>query len=83
MSESYALEYGEEEIEMHEDAIGSGSRVLLIDDVIATGGTAAATARLVESMGGKVIASCFLIELLALAGRKQLQGIETHAVLTF
>jgi adenine phosphoribosyltransferase len=81
VSTSYDLEYGSEHIEMHEDAVTSGQRVLLIDDVIATGGTAAATARLLGDMGAAVVGSCFLIELRALEGRKKLSGLPVHAVL--
>jgi len=81
--EEYNLEYGTDSIEMHRDAVRSGQRVLLIDDVIATGGTAAATARLVASMGASVVGACFLIELEFLAGRKVLEsaGIDVRAVL--
>ena len=81
--ESFALEYGTEEVEMHRDAVQAGQTVLLIDDVIATGGTAAATANLVRKMGGKVIGSSFLIELSNLEGRKLLPGIEVQAVLRY
>ena len=81
--ESYQLEYGSAEIEMHSDAVRRGQRVLLIDDVIATGGTAAATARLVRALGGEVIAACFLIELAFLEGRKALEGLPVEAVLRF
>ena len=83
VTESYELEYGTEQIEMHQDAIGAARNVLLIDDVIATGGTAAATARLVESMGGNVLGSSFLIELSFLDGRKMLDPISAHTVLTY
>jgi adenine phosphoribosyltransferase len=81
--ESYQLEYGSAEIEMHNDAVSRGQRVLLIDDVIATGGTAAATARLVRALGGEVVAASFLIELGFLEGRKALQGLPVEAVLHF
>ena len=81
VSEGYDLEYGSDRIEMHRDAVRPGQRALLIDDVIATGGTAAATARLIKSMGADVIGSCFLIELEALEGRKRL-SVPIHAVLT-
>lgn len=83
VSERFELEYGVEEIEMHRDAVDDGQRVLLIDDVIATGGTAAATARLVESMGARVVGSSFLIELAFLEGRKVLDPLPVHAVLSF
>ncbi|MDX1530925.1 MAG: adenine phosphoribosyltransferase [Rhodothermales bacterium] len=80
--EDYALEYGTDAVEAHADAVGPGDRVLVHDDVLATGGTAAATARLVERLGGTVVAFSFLIELEALGGRAQLpEGIAAHAVL--
>jgi adenine phosphoribosyltransferase len=81
--ERYDLEYGAEEIEMHRDAVRPGERVLLIDDVIATGGTASATARLVQSMGGEPLGASFLIELVALQGAKKLGDIPVHTVLKF
>ncbi|MFI5316486.1 MAG: adenine phosphoribosyltransferase [Myxococcota bacterium] len=80
---SYQLEYGSAEIEMHSDAVRDGQRVLVIDDVIATGGTAAATARLVRLLGGDVVAASFLIELGFLDGRKALDGLPIEAVLRF
>ncbi len=83
LAESYELEYGVEHVEMHRDAVAPGQKVLLIDDVIATGGTAAATADLVRRMGGEVVGSCFLIELSFLEGRKRLDGIDVHSVLTY
>ncbi len=83
VSESYDLEYGTEQIEMHRDAIRPDQNVLLIDDVIATGGTAAATVKLVQRMGGKVVGGSFLIELTALAGRKRLPGLDVRAVLAY
>ena len=81
--ESYDLEYGQAEIEMHQDAVRPGQRVLVIDDVIATGGTAAATARLVRALGGHVVAATFLIELAFLEGRKALDGVPVESVLRF
>ena len=81
--ESYDLEYGQAEIEMHSDAVRPGQRVLVIDDVIATGGTAAATARLVRALGGDVVAATFLIELAFLDGRKALNGLPVESVLRF
>lgn len=83
VAETYELEYGSEEIEMHRDTVQKGQRVLLIDDVIATGGTAAATSRLVRSMGGEVVAACFLIELGFLDGRKALDDTEIRSILTY
>jgi adenine phosphoribosyltransferase len=81
--ESYQLEYGSADIEMHSDAVQRGQRVLVIDDVIATGGTAAATTRLVRALGGEVVAASFLIELAFLDGRKALDGLPIEAVLRF
>jgi adenine phosphoribosyltransferase len=68
----YALEYGTDRLEMHQDAFPAGSRVLIVDDLIATGGTAAATAKLVQQAGGELVGFGFIIELLDLAGRKAL-----------
>ena len=81
--ESYALEYGTDSLEMHADAVEEGQRVLIVDDVIATGGTAKATASLVRRLGGTVHALAFLIELEALKGRNQLEGENVYAVLRY
>ena len=83
VKESYALEYGTDSLEMHEDAIGTGHTVLIVDDVIATGGTAKATAALVRRLGGTVHALAFLIELEALKGRDQLAGERVISVLKY
>ncbi len=72
ISESYSLEYGMDSIEMHVDSVGKGERILVVDDLLATGGTAAAACRLVEKLGGIVVGVSFLIELSFLSGRKQL-----------
>jgi len=80
---SYALEYGTDTIEMHQDAIKPGQRVLLVDDLIATGGTARAAAELVEKAGGEVVAFTFLIELADLKGRDKLAPYPVNAVLRF
>ena len=80
--EEYALEYGTDALEMHTDAVGSGARVVLVDDVLATGGTAAATRRLVERHGAAVVGCCFLIELGFLNGR-QLLGGRVESVLSY
>jgi len=69
----YTLEYGSDRIEMHVDAIAKGEKVLLVDDLIATGGTAEAAAKLIESMGGKIIECSFVIDLPDLGGRKRLE----------
>jgi adenine phosphoribosyltransferase len=82
-SESYALEYGQETLEIHKDAIAPGERVAIVDDVLATGGTAQATARLVERLGGIITAMAFMIELEFLGGRKRLAGYELFSLLTY
>jgi adenine phosphoribosyltransferase len=81
VSESYALEYGTDTLEIHADAVGEGDSVVIVDDVLATGGTAAATIRLVESLGAKVAGLVFLIELSDLGGRKLIDGYEINSVL--
>jgi adenine phosphoribosyltransferase len=80
---SYALEYGTDSLEIHEDAVESGQRVLVVDDLLATGGTASATVGLVRALGGNVVGVQFLIELAALGGRAKLDGEPVHAVLTY
>jgi len=81
--EEYALEYGTDALEMHEDALGAGARVLVVDDLLATGGTAAATRRLVERAGGIVVAFSFLIDLTFLHGRQQLAGSSVDAIVEY
>jgi adenine phosphoribosyltransferase len=80
---SYDLEYGTDALEMHADAIGKGQRVLIVDDLLATGGTARATTDLVKRLGGDVHALAFLIELVALSGRSKLVGENVHSVLQY
>jgi adenine phosphoribosyltransferase len=80
---SYALEYGTDSLEMHRDAVGAGQRVLIVDDLLATGGTAHATVELVRQLGGDVVGLAFLIELAALNGRARLEGEAIHVVLTY
>jgi adenine phosphoribosyltransferase len=79
----YALEYGTDGLEIHHDAIGNGHRVLLVDDLLATGGTAGAAIQLVERCGGRVVACAFLIELRFLDGRSRLRGHEVHALMSY
>jgi adenine phosphoribosyltransferase len=74
ISASYQLEYGIDALEMHRDAVGAGHRVILVDDVLATGGTICACAELVRQLGGNVVGFCFLMELEFLKGREKLQG---------
>ena len=81
ISESYALEYGMDSLEMHADAIPKGSRVLIHDDLIATGGTAAAASRLVERLGGEVVGYSFIIELGFLKGREILPNIQIESIM--
>jgi len=81
-SESYELEYGTDLLEIHRDAISPGEQVLVVDDVIATGGTAAATARLVARLGGTVVGFAFVLELGFLHGREQLPGFDVHTLVT-
>ncbi len=73
-SAAYALEYGSDSLEIHRDAFGHPCRVLIVDDLLATGGTASAAAQLVERLGGEVVACAFVIELSALNGRERLRG---------
>jgi adenine phosphoribosyltransferase len=80
---TYDLEYGTDSLEMHHDAIVAGQRVLIIDDLLATGGTARATVDLVKQTGGQVHGVAFLIELAFLGGRAKLTGERVHAVLTY
>ena len=80
---SYNLEYGQDSLEVHRDAVTRDQQVLIIDDLLATGGTAAAVAGLVESLGGKVAGLGFLIELEFLKGRDKLQRYELHSVLKY
>jgi adenine phosphoribosyltransferase len=81
--EAYALEYGSDALEIHEDAVGHGHRVLVVDDVLATGGTARAAASLVRQLGGDLRALAFLIELDALQGRSKLDGEQVYSVLRY
>ncbi len=81
----YDLEYGTDRVEMHVDAIARGERVLVVDDLIATGGTAAAAIKLVEHVGGEVVEACFVIDLPDLGGRRRLEalGHRVHALMAF
>lgn len=82
-AEEYHLEYGTDTLEIHQDAVGPGDRVLLVDDVIATGGTAGAAVRLIEGLGAEVIGVAVLIELAFLNGSDALDEVGLHAVLTY
>ena len=83
ITEEYELEYGTAALEIHKDAIRPGERVLVVDDVLATGGTARATASLVERVGGKVVGIACLIELTFLGGRERLRDYELFTLLTY
>ena len=79
----YLLEYGSDALELHSDAVASGARVLVHDDLLATGGTAKALCELVEQLDGHVVGCAFLIELTALHGRQRLAGYDVHSLLSF
>jgi adenine phosphoribosyltransferase len=81
--EDYALEYGSDGLEIHQDAVSSGQRVLIVDDVLATGGTSKAAAALVRRIGGSVVGLAFLIELTGLHGREKLAGENIYSVLQY
>jgi adenine phosphoribosyltransferase len=81
--ESYALEYGTDALEIHLDAVNRGQKVLIVDDVLATGGTAAAATKLVADLGGDLVGLVFLIELGFLSGRAKLAGQAVHSVLQY
>jgi adenine phosphoribosyltransferase len=83
VSAEYLLEYGADQLELHSDAIGPGARVLVHDDLLATGGTARAVCELVEQLGGEVVGCSFLIELSFLDGRRRLEGRHVHALLEY
>jgi adenine phosphoribosyltransferase len=83
IKEVYELEYGKDAVEIHADAIEKGQRVLIVDDVLATGGTAAATTRLVKHLGGQLHALAFLIELTFLNGKSKLTGENVYSVLQY
>ena len=79
----YKLEYGEDALEVHEDAIKPGEKIVVVDDLLATGGTAAATIQLIEKLGGIVIGAAFLIELDFLNGREKLEKVPIHVLLNY
>jgi adenine phosphoribosyltransferase len=83
VSAEYLLEYGSATLELHTDAVAAGKRVLVHDDLLATGGTAATLCELVEQLGGEVVGCGFLIELAFLNGRERLRGRDVHALLTY
>ena len=83
IGDEYELEYGTAAIEIHRDAVSAGDRVLLVDDVLATGGTMAASCRLVEQLSATIVGICFLVELSFLAGRQQLDDYRVESVLSY
>ena len=83
ISQSYDLEYGQATIEMHKDSIKPGQKVVLVDDLIATGGTIEAAIKLVEQLGGEVVKVIFLMELAGLKGRERLKGYDVASVITY
>ncbi len=83
ISAKYDLEYGSAEVEMHKDAIRPGDRVVMVDDLIATGGTVAASIKMIESLGGTVVKAVFLMELAGLKGREKLAGYDVDSVICY
>lgn len=83
LEQSYDLEYGSNTVAIHEDAVKPGSRVLLVDDLLATGGTAGAAATLLGRLGAKVVRACFLVELTFLNGRERLAGLPVRSVVAY
>ncbi|UCF63006.1 MAG: adenine phosphoribosyltransferase [bacterium] len=82
-TEEYNLEYGQDSIEMHRDAIEEGEKILIVDDLLATGGTAAAAARLIDKLGGEVVGFSFLIELTELKARSLLKNYKVYSLMQF
>ena len=85
ISQAYTLEYGEAVVELHDDAIAPGEKILLVDDLLATGGTAEAGIKLIERLGGEILSCAFIIDLPDLGGRKKLEamGMDVHALCAF
>lgn len=83
IEETYALEYGEDTLQMHKDGLIKGHKVLVVDDVLATGGTCAAVVKLVQKLEADVVEAAFLMELTFLNGREKLGGIQTHALIQY
>ena len=83
VSQKYDLEYGQAEIEMHTDAVKPGQKVVIVDDLIATGGSAEAAAKLVEKLGGQVVKMIFVMELAGLEGRKKLAGYDVDSLIVY
>lgn len=83
VSVSYDLEYGQDTLEMHKDAVGEGHRILIVDDLLATGGTAKAVVDLVEGLGGKIVGLIFVVELDFLGGRKKFEGYDVRSLIRY
>ena len=83
VSQKYDLEYGQAEVESHKDAVRPGQKVVIVDDLIATGGSAEAAAKLVEKLGGQVVRMVFVMELAGLEGRKKLDGYEVESLIVY
>ena len=83
VSQKYDLEYGQVEVEMHKDAIRPGQKVVIVDDLIATGGSAEAAAKLVEKLGGKIVRMVFVMELAGLEGRKKLADYDVQSLIVY
>jgi adenine phosphoribosyltransferase len=83
MQETYSLEYGEDTLEIHEDAVKPGERVIIVDDLIATGGTVGATVNLVKKLGGDILECAFVVELPDLKGREQIKGCKVYSITEF
>jgi adenine phosphoribosyltransferase len=83
VKETYSLEYGTDSIEMHSDAVTPDDKILIVDDLLATGGTMAAAVKLVHKQGAKVVAAAFVIELAFLGGRKKLEGIDVSSLVVY
>jgi len=83
VSISYALEYGQDTLEMHKDAVGEGHRVLIVDDLLATGGTAKAVVDMVEGLGGKIVGLLFVVELDFLNGRQKFNGYDVRSLIRY
>lgn len=83
VSQKYDLEYGQAEVEMHKDAIRPGQKVVIVDDLIATGGSAEAAVKLVEKLGGQIVKMVFVMELAGLEGRKKLEGYDIQSLIVY
>lgn len=83
VSATYELEYGTDTVEMHEDGVKKGQKVLIVDDLLATGGTASAAVELVKKLGGKIVGIAFIIELVDLKGREKLKGYDVFSLVEF